>query len=252
MDVREHGNGASLVRAWDAIFRRRNAMKNVVRARAGGYLSIQASCGSRALLAKAEATGGNRSFRSFLVRHNDPAIFEYEQDPSPEYLTDAELGCYMERYPDLTASFSNSSSGKTLAQLMRYHWRTAGRAEGRNPLRDGTRCTPGSAAAPAVSQTKAPDAEILAGAQHESLARNHETGLQGVPLPSSPASGHGQLRSQQQKCFACPDAPSPWLSKKGRSCSSAPSLLNQTCRHKPKWVRSPVPSQTRTSLLPWF
>ena len=150
LSLREHGNGASLVRAWDPIFRRRNAMKNVLRARAGGYLSIQASCGARALLSAGEAAGGNWTFRTFLLRQSDPAIFENERDPSPEYLTDTELRCYMERYPDLTTGFRNSSSGKTLVQLMRYHWRSAGRAEGRNPL-----CDAGTAA---PRQTKAADA----------------------------------------------------------------------------------------------
>lgn len=134
LGLREHGNGASLIRNWDSIFRRRNAMKNVIRARAGGYLSIQASCGAKKLLFAGEASGGNWSFRTFLLRHGDPAIFTHKPDPSPEYLTDTELRCYMERYPDLTTGFRDSSSGKTMDKLMRYHWRTAGRAEKRNPL----------------------------------------------------------------------------------------------------------------------
>ena len=134
LGLREHGNGASLVRNWDSIFRRRNAMKNVIRARAGGYLSIQASCGAKKLFFSGEASGGNWSFRTFLLRHGDPAIFAHKPDPSPEYLTDIELRCYMKRYPDLGAGFRNSSSSKTMLKLMRYHWRTAGRAEGRNPL----------------------------------------------------------------------------------------------------------------------
>jgi len=134
LGLREHGNGASLIRNWDSIFRRRNAMKNVIRARAGGYLSIQASCGAKKLLFAGEASGGNWSFRTFLLRHGDPAIFTHKLDPSPEYLTDTELRCYMERYPDLTTGFRDSSSGKTMDKLMRYHWRTAGRAEKRNPL----------------------------------------------------------------------------------------------------------------------
>ena len=148
LGLREHGNGASLVRNWDSIFRRRNAMKNVIRARAGGYLSIQASCGAKKLLFAGEAAGGNWSFRTFLLRHGDPAIFAHKQDPSPEYLTDTELRCYMERYPDLTTGFHNSSSGKTMLKLMRYHWRTAGRAEGRNPL-----CNVSGAAVTSVTGT---------------------------------------------------------------------------------------------------
>ena len=173
LGLREHGNGASLVRNWDSIFRRRNAMKNVIRARAGGYLSIQASCGAKKLLFAGEASGGNWSFRTFLLRHGDPAIFTHKPDPSPEYLTDTELRCYMERYPDLTTGFRNSSSGKTMEKLMRYHWRTAGRAEKRNPLcANVSGVTAMGAAGTAEDDADEQEAEV----KHPGAAENEEAG----------------------------------------------------------------------------
>ena len=60
----------------------------------------------------------------------------------------------MERYPDLTTGFRNSSSGKTMQKLMRYHWRTAGRAEKRNPL-----CNVSGAAAMGAAGTAEDDAD---------------------------------------------------------------------------------------------
>ena len=108
-------------------------MKNFIRSRAGGYSTIQASCGAKALLTAGEAAGGDWSFHTFLLRSSDPSIFVHAYDASPPYLTDAEVQCYMDRYPDLQIGFQNSTSQKSLVDLMRYHWRTAGRAEGRNP-----------------------------------------------------------------------------------------------------------------------